>query len=136
MLFTNPAARGGQKKLFDTSRRRMPFHSNGADVSLRNPAAAEASLTERNIEAHLAEAIRRKKVVSASQVLAEDGSGRTFVVGGPRRAQQHAQTGVQTLEFLIVGVAQIAINIPRASQGALVPNPRRLAICATEQPGP
>src|SRR6266852_5017850 len=113
MLFTNPAARGGQKrKLFDTSRRGMPFHPNGADVPLRNPAAAEARLTrhQRNIEGHLAEAIRRKKVVSASQVLAEDGSGRTFVVGGPRRAQQPAQT----LEFLIVGVAQIAVDIPRA----------------------
>src|SRR5712692_7995837 len=104
MLFTNPAARGGQKKLFDTSRRGVPFHPNGADVPLRNPAAADVSLTRQlSIEAHLAEAIRRKKVVSASQVLAEDGSGRTFVVGGPRRAQQPAQTGVQTLEFLIVG---------------------------------
>src|SRR6266852_8094816 len=133
MLFTNPAARGGQKKLFDTSRRGVPFHPNGADVPLRNPAAAEARLTrqQRNIEAHLAKAIRRKKVVGASQVLAEDGSGRTFVVGGPRRAQ----TGAQTLEFLIMGVAQIAIDIPSAPQRALIAESSRLGIGTGEEAG-
>ena len=78
----------------------MPLHPDGADVPMRNPASArETTKARRNIEGHFAEVIRAKKVVGTSQVLAEDGPGRAFVVTarilGPKP---------RILELLVIGV--------------------------------
>src|SRR6202140_5411303 len=105
----------------------MPFHPNGADVTLSN-SAASATQENRNLEGDLAEEIGGKKVVRTSQVCAENRPGRTFVVAvgihGPK---------IRGLEFRVMGVAQIAIDIPRASQCACKPKPRSLGIGAGEE---
>src|ERR1700674_4533545 len=88
---------------------------------MRN-AAGGATQGNGNIEVDLAEAIRSKKLVGTSQVFAENGTGRAFVVAG-RRIQAAIR---HIMEFLIMGVAQITIEVPSAYQWAGIQEPRRL----------
>ena len=92
----------------------MPFHPNGANVTLRNPAAGSSRATRnirRSIEAHLAKAIGGKKIVRTSQVFAENDPGRTLVVDG-----RTCNPNIRGVDFLVMGVAQIAIDVPRTCQ--------------------
>src|ERR1700682_4479745 len=109
----------------------MPFHPDGADVTLRTPAAGSSRATRniwRNIEMHLAKAIGGKKVVRTSQVFAENDPGGTLVVGG-----RIPDPNIHPFEFLVMGVAHIAIDIPRTSQRSCKPKPRSLGIGAGEE---
>src|SRR5208282_1025998 len=131
MLFTNPATGGGQKKLFDTSRRGVPFHPNAANASRNSCAAATARRASRNGESDLHVAIGGKEIVGTSKVFAENGAGRTFVIIG--RIHTERAPGHQSLESFVIGVAQIAIKIPGASQWASVSEPRRLGVGTGEK---
>ena len=100
----------------------MPFHPDGADLPLSNPAAgatprAKSRATERSAKIHLAEAIGGEEIVGTSQMFAENGSDRAFVIAGCRHAHS------RKLESRIVGVAQIAVEIPRPSERAFKPEP-------------
>src|ERR1035441_11028227 len=87
MLFTNPAASGRPKKLFDTSRLGVPFHPDAADLPLRG-LAGYAVQSHRSIETHLADAIPGEEVIGASEVFAQNHSRRAFVITGCIDAQQ------------------------------------------------
>src|SRR5208337_64180 len=127
MLFTNPAAWGGPKKLFDTSRLGVPLHPNGAGLPLTNPAGG-ATQGNRHIEGRLVEGISDKKVVGTSHVFAEQSFGRTVVVA----ARIHAQKR-QILEFRVIGIVQNTMELPSASQWTHIPYLRSLSIGAGEE---
>ena len=108
----------------------MPFHPDSTDLPLGNLAAGSSAIRKirRSVEAHLAEAIGGKEVISASQVFADYGLDGTFVVAGRRRRAQRA-----VLEPRIIGVAQIAHEVPGASQWVLIAEPRCLGGCTREE---
>lgn len=106
----------------------MPFNSDRTDVPLRNLARAAYPQIYGLIEGQFTEAIGRKKFIGTSYMFAENRGREPVIEAACRRPEQ------RILQFRVMGVANIAVEIPGASERPSIAEPSRLHIGAGEEP--